>query len=126
MKIAQSLGECPYCGDELVIIKTSTMNRLAKCLNDNCPKKFTYPLPKRGLIEITGSMCPKTQVPVIIIIPQLRVNTGRIKAENEKSYCWAQGPCFSCKEFRRCPINLDLLDEYGGSIERVKGVVQKV
>lgn len=126
MNIAQSLGECPICGDEIVLIKTNSLNRMAKCLNDNCPKKFSYPLPKKGHIENTGSICPKTSVPVIVITPQLRVNTGRIKAETEKSYCWAQVPCFSCKEFRRCPVNLDLLEEYGGSIDRRKGVVQKI
>ena len=111
--IVTSLGECPICGDELVLIKTSSANRMAKCLNDHCPKKFTYPLPKRGQIEVTGSICPKTFIPLIVIIPLLRVNNTRIRAEYSKAYCWTQGPCFSCRDQKKCGVHIEILDEYG-------------
>ena len=107
---ATSIGDCPKCGDDLVMLHTPSHKRIAKCLNDQC--KEIYALPRRGSIRLSGEVCPLTHHPVLIIIPNLHVNETRFHLQYQQAYTWAQGPCFTCPKFSSCAIVQMIKEEY--------------
>ncbi|MCD6557718.1 MAG: DNA topoisomerase I [Candidatus Aenigmarchaeota archaeon] len=61
------LGKCPKCGGILKVHKSwRTKKRFVGC--SNYPKcKYGQPLPKEGIIEATGKVCPECGSPIIQI-----------------------------------------------------------
>jgi ssDNA-binding Zn-finger/Zn-ribbon topoisomerase 1 len=115
MNAIQELGTCPSCGDDLWIFKTRTGHRLARCVNEHCPKKLQYSLPKRGKLEVTADLCPKFHVNIVVVIPHLNLKT-RFKADQKKTYFWSMSPCFMCTQQSRCVPLQELKEEYLGGI----------
>jgi ssDNA-binding Zn-finger/Zn-ribbon topoisomerase 1 len=111
----QSIGDCPDCGEELWVMKFKTGGRIAKCVNENCPQKTAYALPKKGKLERTGDLCPKSHVMILAVIPQLKLaarGSLRFKAQEKKTYFWAKEPCFACSQQNRCAPLKELKEEY--------------
>ncbi len=97
MKKIEEIGTCPKCECSLILYKTSNYKRFVKC--DACGT--SYPLPKRGKIEASGLLCPKSQFPILII-----------EKQNQKSYFWADEPCFNCIESGSCEPIKELIEEF--------------
>lgn len=111
MYTQECLGDCPLCGDEIYMFKTASHKRLAKCINEDCGKTV-YPLPKRGTIELTASLCPISQLPVLAIIPNLRLSKGNYRRQESKVYFWVTKPCFSCSKVDSCSLRKELQEDY--------------
>lgn len=85
----------------------------------NCPgykenKPVSFPLPKRGTIEITGLYCKLTECPILNVIPRGK-HVG-------KSFFWTnKGPCFTCKYYNsksfQCQEVKTLREEYAANRE---------
>ncbi len=58
MKKIEEIGTCPICESILFLYKTSNYKRFVKC--EACG--ISYPVPKRGKIEISGLNCPKSNI----------------------------------------------------------------
>jgi ssDNA-binding Zn-finger/Zn-ribbon topoisomerase 1 len=119
--IAITIGDCPHCGDEIYLFKTRSNKRLAKCVNEQCPKKLAYPLPHAGKIECTHEICPQSQLPLLVVIPNMKLTHGRIKANRKQLYFWADRACFGCSKNRQCKILKDMQIEYQDRIEEEEG-----
>ncbi|MBD3352679.1 MAG: hypothetical protein GF364_14425 [Candidatus Lokiarchaeota archaeon] len=100
MRRIEYAGDCPECGDELTIYRSSRGGRFIKCENPECD--FSYPLPRSGKIEVTYATCPKTKLPIILIT----------KSTSKHRYFWVNGPCFNCYEGARCKPMKELKEEY--------------
>jgi ssDNA-binding Zn-finger/Zn-ribbon topoisomerase 1 len=81
-----SIGKCPECGDELYLFRTKSRKKVVKCVNDDFPKQFAYGVPKSGKIEVTGFKCPKNNLPVLAIIPNIRLAQGKYKKNTKGIY----------------------------------------
>ncbi|MFX0077322.1 MAG: hypothetical protein ACFE96_17915, partial [Candidatus Hermodarchaeota archaeon] len=71
--------------------------RFVKC--EIC--SFSYALPKRGSIDNSALICPKNEIPILII-----------NNKNQKAYFWTEQPCFSCVKYDKCKIIKDLISEF--------------
>ena len=100
MKVIKSIGDCIKCGEEIIIYRSKSRNRFIKCYNTDCD--FSYPLPRAGHIENSGLICPKNKLPILIIT----------KKNQNVTYFWVDGPCFTCKDGSNCPPLVDLREEY--------------
>ncbi|MHA1585277.1 MAG: hypothetical protein ACTSWL_08480 [Promethearchaeota archaeon] len=107
-----NVGDCPFCGDELYIFKTKSRKRLVKCINEDCPKEYVYPIPKSGKVEVTGGICPKNNLPILAIIPNLVVATGKYRKRKKSTYFWTDGPCFSCSKQSKCENLAEIKEDY--------------
>ncbi len=107
-----SIGDCPACGDELYIFKTSTHKRLVKCVADDCPKKTIYGIPKAGKIEVTGIVCPKTEIPMLAIFKNIKLSGGRYKTAKHQVYFFGKSPCFDCSKRPSCIQYKELVEDY--------------
>lgn len=108
----QSIGECPECGDEIYIFRTASRKRYAKCVNEECPKEYSFPLPSKGKIEVTGILCQKYSVFLLAIIPNLRLSKGRYVRQEKKTYFWTSAPCFTCREQSHCSQLNEAQEDY--------------
>ena len=109
---SKNIGECPVCGDELYIFKTKSYKRLIKCINEECDPATIYPVPQRGKLECTGLICPKHHLPILAVVPNVKLHTGKYQQQRKKTYFWTKGPCFTCKQQSKCAQLLELQDEY--------------
>ena len=92
MKQLDEIGTCPKCDFPIYIYKTNQYKRFAKC--EGCGT--SYPLPKRGILSISALECPLRKFPILIV-----------SKEGQKSYFWADQPCFNCLDREKCqPVNL--------------------
>ena len=107
-----SIGECPECGDELYVFRTKSRKKVVKCLNDDCPKQLAYGVPKSGKIEVTGLKCPKSNLPVLAIIPNIRLAQGKYKQNTKGIYFWTNSPCFTCREQNSCEVRKEAKEDY--------------
>lgn len=107
-----SIGECPECGDELYVFKTKSHKKLIKCVNDECPKKLAFGIPKKGSIEVTGLICPKNKLPVLAITPNIKLTQGKYKKDTKKTYFWTKSPCFTCNKQNSCEIRKEAQEDY--------------
>jgi len=97
MKKIEEIGICPNCSCSILIYKTRNYKRFAKC--EICG--LSYPIPKKGTISNSALVCPKNNLPILIVD-----KTG------QKAYFWVDSPCFSCTEFDKCtPVN-ELVNEF--------------
>jgi ssDNA-binding Zn-finger/Zn-ribbon topoisomerase 1 len=112
MQIHDIIGDCPECGDELIVYRTRSGKRVAKCLNNQCPKQYAYPLPTKGTIETTGSICPETSAPLLAIIPNIVLKNRQRRRDEKKTYFWAKGPCFACSKAKKCEPLKEALSDY--------------
>ncbi len=116
------LGTCPYCREGTLIIMKGDFGRppprWAECDNKFCKggveingkkKPFSFPIPKRGKIVVSGLHCPLNKNPIVIINPNSGTRVGT-------AYFWAGTPCYSCKywtsEFSPCEETDDLIVEF--------------
>jgi hypothetical protein len=106
------IGECPYCGDELYVFKTRNRKKLARCISDECPKKYIFPVPSKGSLEVTGLICEKKNLPILAIIPNMKIKAGVYKPQNKNTYFWTDTACFACPKQHQCPQLKELEDEY--------------
>ena len=97
MREIEEIGICPNCECSLIMYKTSNYKRFVKC--DACGT--SYAVPKRGKIECSGLTCPKTEFPLLII-----------ERKGQKSYFWADSPCFDCLEQGSCLPIRELIKEF--------------
>ena len=97
MKQLEEIGTCPACEFSLIMYKTSNYKRFVKC--DSCG--MSYPVPKRGKISNSALTCPKGGFPVLII-----------SRPNQKSYFWADQPCFNCIQYDKCEAIKMLISEF--------------
>ncbi len=97
MKKIEEIGTCPICESILFLYKTSNYKRFVKC--EACG--ISYPVPKRGKIEISGLNCPKSNMPLLII-----------EKKEGKSYFWAAEPCFNCLTRSSCESVQLLIKEF--------------
>ena len=97
MKKVEEIGICPNCDCSIFIYKTNNYKRFAKC--EICG--FSYPLPKRGSIEISALVCPEKNVPLLIV-----------EKKDQKAYFWADQPCFGCVHVDSCEPIKDLKLEF--------------
>jgi ssDNA-binding Zn-finger/Zn-ribbon topoisomerase 1 len=93
----EELGSCPKCDCSIIMYKTRSYKRFAKC--DVC--EISYPLPKRGSISNSALVCPKTKFPILIV-----------EKRNSKAYFWSDRPCFTCTEMRNCGPVKTLEEEF--------------
>jgi ssDNA-binding Zn-finger/Zn-ribbon topoisomerase 1 len=100
MKKLQDAGNCPKCGDTLILYKSSSNSRFIMCNDEEC--HFSYPIPRAGSIEITGAECPELELPVLFIN----------KPASKSKYCWVKEPCFACRKCSSCGVYKDLKEEY--------------
>ncbi|MEJ2249640.1 MAG: hypothetical protein P8Y97_08275 [Candidatus Lokiarchaeota archaeon] len=104
MRELEEIGVCPNCDCSLVIYKTRNYKRFVKC--EICG--LSYPLPKRGSIENSALICPKKQVPILII-----------EKKDSKAYFWGDKPCFdcihqdNCEELKKLKLEFKELGVYG-------------
>ena len=111
--IGDCFGNGGKCGGVFQIFKTKSYKRFAKCSNEYCPgtrekpdKTITFPLPKKGHIEYTGSRCPLSLAPILV------VSSSENSRYQFRSYFWSfWGPCFSC-EYYECGEIKTLIKEY--------------
>ena len=97
MKQIEELGICPNCDCTVYIYKTKNYKRFAKC--EICG--LSYPLPKKGLINNSALLCPKSCCPILII-----------ERPDQKAYFWADKPCFSCIHIDDCIPLKELIKEF--------------
>ena len=97
MKAIDEIGTCPFCDFSLIMYKTNSYKRFVKC--DFCG--VSYPLPKRGKISNSALTCPKSDFPVLIV-----------SLPNQKSYFYADQPCFNCIQFDKCEVVNMLVAEF--------------
>ena len=109
---SKNIGECPECGDELYIFKTRSHKRLVKCINEDCEHPTIYPVPQRGKVECTGYLCPVHNLPILAIVPNLKLHTGRYQQQRKKTYFWTKNPCFTCRKYSKCDLIQELQDDY--------------
>ena len=107
-----NVGECPGGGDELYIFRTQSRKRLIKCINEECNNPTIYPVPHRGKIECTGYICPENNLPILAIVPNLRLRTGQYQSQKKKTYFWTKKPCFSCRTQSKCDLVQELQEDY--------------
>ncbi|MHA1821292.1 MAG: hypothetical protein ACTSU2_13065 [Promethearchaeota archaeon] len=101
MYALKSVGECPRCGDDLILYRTQNRKRLVKCDNPECG--LIYGIPKAGKIEATFEKCPETHLPILFIQ----------KKNSDHFYFWTDGPCFNCRKGNSCKPLMELREEYG-------------
>ncbi|MHA2010058.1 MAG: hypothetical protein ACXABO_21095 [Promethearchaeota archaeon] len=97
MRRIEEIGSCPNCDCTVSMFKTSNYKRFAKC--EICG--MSYPLPKSGKISNSSLLCPKQNVPLLII-----------EKPNQRAYFWADKPCFSCVAFDKCERVKELVLEF--------------
>jgi hypothetical protein len=106
------LGDCPTCGDPIYLFRTKAGSRVARCVNDDCEKKLFYPLPKAGQLEVLGEKCPLWELPIVLIVPNLKLMKDKYKQEKDRAYCWANKPCFACSKKSTCKPIKEILESY--------------
>ncbi|MHA2339337.1 MAG: hypothetical protein ACXACX_18695 [Candidatus Hodarchaeales archaeon] len=62
---------------------------------------MSYALPKRGKISNSGLLCPRKKVPILIV-----------EKPKQKSYFWADMPCFTCVDTDNCENVKELVSEF--------------
>ncbi|MFX1478043.1 MAG: hypothetical protein ACFFCI_07915 [Promethearchaeota archaeon] len=97
MRKIEEIGICPECYCSLTSYKTESYKRFAKC--DICG--MSYPLPKSGKLNNSALICPKKELPVLIVYKP-----------NQRAYFWTDSPCFSCIKYDKCEIVKDLTSEF--------------
>jgi len=97
MRKLEEIGECVNCQCSLNIYKTNNYKRFVKC--EVCG--LSYPLPKRGSLSTSALTCPKRGFPVLIV-----------SRKDQKSYFWADQPCFNCIAFDSCEVVQALIAEF--------------
>lgn len=102
------IGDCPTCGDNLYVFLTNSHKRLAKCINEHCPKQTAYGLPHAGALDPMDAVCPQSQLPIIRVTPKLFLQKGFIKKQTRQAYYFTNKPCFTCPANSKCPALLEL------------------
>ncbi|MFX1340529.1 MAG: hypothetical protein ACFFDK_18110 [Promethearchaeota archaeon] len=97
MRKIDEIGICPICACSISIYKTKNYKRFAKC--EVCG--ISYALPKRGSINNSAMICPKSKFPILII-----------DRKNQPAYFWSDQPCFSCVQFDKCENVKELISEF--------------
>ncbi len=97
MRKIEEIGICPECACSLTAYKTKNYKRFVKC--DICG--MSYPLPKSGTLNNSALLCPKKELPVLIV-----------EKSNQKAYFWTDSPCFSCIQYDKCEIIKELTSEF--------------
>jgi hypothetical protein len=97
MRKIDEIGICPNCSCSISIYKTKNYKRFAKC--EVCG--ISYALPKRGFINNSAMICPKSKFPILII-----------DRKNQPAYFWSDQPCFSCVQFDKCENIKELISEF--------------
>ncbi len=97
MRQIEEIGICPNCDCSLMIFKTNNYKRFVKC--EICG--MSYPLPKRGKISNSAFLCPRKNVPILII-----------EKPSQKAYFWADMPCFTCVDTDNCEKKQELISEF--------------
>jgi primosomal protein N' len=97
MRKIEEIGICPQCNCSISIFKTNNYKRFAKC--EVCG--MSYALPKRGSISNSAIICPRSELPVLIV-----------DKKNHKAYFWTDQPCFSCVKYDKCKIIRELISEF--------------
>ncbi|MBD3195373.1 MAG: hypothetical protein GF317_09975 [Candidatus Lokiarchaeota archaeon] len=97
MREIEEIGDCPKCECSIMMYKTSSYKRFAKC--EICGN--SYPLPKRGNIEETGKKCPVRSFPLLLV-----------QKGNRKAYFWTDRPCFTCQYIDKCKVVKELQEEF--------------
>lgn len=93
----EEIGTCSNCNCSLIIYKTKNYKRFVKC--EICG--ISYPLPKRGKISNSALLCPRKNVPILIV-----------EKPSQKAYFWADIPCFSCVNTDNCTRVKELISEF--------------
>ena len=106
------LGDCPFCGDPIYLFRTKAGSRIGRCVNDECEKKLLYPLPKAGHLEVTSDICPLSSLPIVLIVPNLKLTKDKFKQEKDRAYCWVNKPCFNCSKKGTCQPMREVLEAY--------------
>lgn len=97
MRKVEEIGSCPKCQCSLSMFKTSNYKRFVKC--EVC--ELSYSLPKRGKISNSALICPRNQVPILIV-----------ERDHQPAYFWTAQPCFSCIDYDRCIMIRELKAEF--------------
>jgi ssDNA-binding Zn-finger/Zn-ribbon topoisomerase 1 len=97
MRKIKEIGNCPKCECSLTIFKTANYKRFAKC--EACG--VSYALPKRGKLSNSAVRCPQSGFPILIV-----------EKADQKTYFWADQPCFSCVKLDKCRAIEELETEF--------------
>jgi hypothetical protein len=97
MKKLKEIGICPNCDCTLSMFKTNNYKRFVKC--EICG--MSYSLPKRGSISNSAMICPRSNVPILIV-----------EKIQQKAYFWADQPCFNCIASDKCRDIEELINEF--------------
>ena len=97
MRKVEEIGTCPNCECSIIMFKTNSYKRFAKC--EICG--LSYALPKRGSIQYSALKCPESLLPILII-----------DRKDQKAYFWTDKPCFSCVQYDKCVLIRDLIKEF--------------
>ena len=100
MKKIREVGDCPKCGDSLILYSGNTGSRFVLCNNKEC--NLSYPIPHSGIVEATGAVCPQLNLPVLFVN----------RPSHKSKYCWVREPCFACRKASSCREYQELVDEY--------------
>lgn len=120
-----NIGDCPFCGDEVIIFKTKSRSRVAKCINEDCPVHFAYGVPKKGDLEITALFCtkpipslkgqsaqPNAKIPILAVGPKQYIKSGTFRSQTKKIFFWTRGPCFVCSQRSKCVELAEAKEEF--------------
>ena len=97
MRKLDEIGICPNCDCSLSLYKTKNYKRFVKC--EICG--FSYPLPKSGKLDNSALLCPKKELPVLIV-----------DKSYQRAYFWTDSPCFNCIAYDKCQEIKDLITEF--------------
>lgn len=97
MRKIDEIGSCPNCECSISMYKTQNYKRFAKC--EICG--FSYALPKRGSLSNSALLCPRSNVPLLIV-----------ERQNQPAYFWADQPCFNCISYDKCEFVKQLISEF--------------
>ena len=62
---------------------------------------MSYSLPKRGSISNSAMLCPRSNVPILIV-----------EKTQQKAYFWTDQPCFNCVASDKCEVVAELVHEF--------------
>jgi len=97
MRKIEEIGTCPHCSCSILLYKSQSYKRFVKC--EICG--YSYPIPKSGKIHNSMMVCPKRDLPILII-----------EKSNQKAYFWVDAPCFSCVNYDKCTLIQELIQEF--------------
>ena len=109
--VKQYAGECPDCGDEMYVHKTKSYKRFVKCINPECGETG-YGIPKRGSIESTGLVCPRSNVPLLAVVKYTKIPGRRFVKNPDKVYFYSDRPCFACPDVDSCEVRKEAELDY--------------